>query len=189
MAEYIRVELDKVPKGSRLEKYLTELPQVIKGNKNIILAFFEDAFVECLEFVKHNTKISYLPSIRLNLVKSAEFKRQARLADKRAISREIPKNPANVIAFVVGNASQQNLFIDLEGFVDLLNFGYLTFALNLVQTYFHKILHIAYRMQRSEQEIYGLGCSMTEAFLGIELPEELKNLKETSYYSKKDNQN
>lgn len=180
--------LDKIPEGSRLEKYLQELPKVMKSGKaETLLSFLNDVFLECLEHIKQNVNIMYLPSITLSLVpRHEQFVKEEQLASKRAISREVVKAP--VTAFVVGNMLKQHLYVDLQAFIDQLHHGYPTFIINLVETYIHEILHIAFS-NRKEQEIYDLHCSMTEAFLGIELPEEIKNLKASDYYSEKASEN
>ncbi len=54
-------ELDEVPKGSRLEKYLKEIPEVQRRNE--ALAFLDRVFKECLGFfLSKNQNIPYLPS-------------------------------------------------------------------------------------------------------------------------------
>lgn len=176
-------KLDKVPKGSRLEKYLEELPKVVKASKAQILSFLNSIFIECLEFVKQNTDIAFFPAITLKLVHTHErFKREEQRESKKATSKEVAKAPAT--AFVVGNRFKVRIYIDLESFINLLKFGYPTFIMNLVETYIHEILHIGYP-QKDEQEIHDLECPLIETFLGIELPKEIKNLKVSDYYFKK----
>lgn len=176
-------KIDKVPKGSRLERYLNELPKVFKGNKNRILKYLQKMFIECLEFSKQNAGIVYLPQITLKLVHDhEEFKKLEQAESRKATSKEEAKLPAT--AFTVGNRFAVRIYVDIESFIDLLKHGWATFVLNIVETYFHEILHTAFP-QRFEQEIHDLQCPLIERFLGIPLPEEIKKLKASDYYDKK----
>lgn len=183
MTEGRTFKIDKVPKGSRLERYLKELPKVFKDNKDKILPYLQKMFIECLEFSKQNVAIMCLPQITLILVPDhEEFKKLEQAESQKASSKEEAKLPAT--AFTVGNKFAVRIYIDLESFVNLLKHGWATFVLNIVETYFHEILHTAFP-QRFEQEIHDLQCPLIERFLDIPLPEEIKKLKASDYYSRK----
>ena len=174
--------LDKVPEGSRLEKYLKELPEVLR-DKEKAPSFLHKVFRECLDFVWQNVRIPYLPRITVKFVPSHDqFKREEERESKDSISKEAVKKPEMTRSFTVGNKFSQRIYIDLKAYTDLLRFNYLTFIMNLVTTYIHEILHIGFP-KRYEQEIHDLECSLVETFLGIELPKEIKNLKASDYYS------
>ena len=71
--------MEKAPMGSRLEKYLEELPDTIKREGyDGFLSFFTTLCVDCLDFLKHeNTDISCIPKITLKLVPTHEqFKKE-----------------------------------------------------------------------------------------------------------------
>jgi len=155
----------------------------MKERKTKILSFLQNIFLECLEFVNQNTDIVYLPAITLKFVHTHEqFKTEEQRESVKASSKEVAKLPA--MAFVVGNRFRVRMYIDLENYINLLKFGYPTFILNLVTTYIHEILHMGFP-QKYEQEIYNLQCPLIEAFLGIDLSREMKNLKASDYYSKR----
>jgi hypothetical protein len=183
LTEQRAFKIDKVPKGSRFEKYLTELPGVFKGNKNEILKYLQKMFVECLDFCKQNAGFSYLPQITLKFVTDhTEFKKLEQAESQKAKTKEESKLQAT--AFTVGNRFAVKIYVDLESFINLLKHGWATFVLNIVETYFHEILHTAFP-QKSEQEIHDQQFPLIEKFLGIQLPEEIKNLKASDYYIEK----
>jgi hypothetical protein len=57
--------------------------------------------------------------------------------------------------------------------------------LNLTEAFIHEILHCLYPHDKIEQEIHDMQCPLIEEFIGIKLPEEIKNLKASDYYENK----
>lgn len=183
MTEGRTFKIDKVPKGSRLEKYLNELPKVFKDQKDEIFSYLKGMFVECLEFSTQNAGFSCLPQITLKFVQNhEEFKKLEQAESQGAATKEESKLQATALA--VGNRFAVRIYMDLEHFSDLLKHGWATFVLNIVEMYFHEILHVTFP-KKFEQEIHDLQCPLIEQFLGIPLPEEIKNLKASDYYDKK----
>ena len=70
----------------------------------------------------------------------------------------------------------------MDAFIDLLANGWLTFIYNLVETYIHEIIHALYQNRMNEQETHDLQCILSEKFLGIPIPKEIKNQKASDYY-------
>ena len=174
-------KIDKVPEGSRLETYLRELPKVFKGDKQEVLSYLNKMFVECLKFSEQEMRFNYLPQMTLMLVTDhEEFKKLEQVESQKAKSKEESRLQAT--AFTVGNKFAVRIYVDLESFINMLKHGWATFVFNVVETHFHEILHAAYP-QKFEQEIHDLQCPLIERFLGIPLPEEIRKLKASDYYS------
>jgi len=182
MKDYFELKLDKIPKGSRLERYLEELPKVM-AEYETFLSYLKDLFMECLKSATQNTGIVSPRKIILTFAHTHEqYETEEKKEAARTVSKENAKLPSH--AFVITSNFEARVCIDFEFFVDLLkDYGYPTFILNITQTYLHEILHIMFP-QKYEQEIYDLQCSLLESFLGIKLPEEKKKLKASDYYSK-----
>jgi hypothetical protein len=125
--------------------------------------------------------------ITLNFLPSHE---QFRIDEKRDSERANTREPAKIqaYAYVRHNKFQARICLDLEYFVELLQNGTGTFAINLVETYLHEILHIVFP-EKEEQEIHDLQCPLVEKFLGIELPKETKKLRASDYYSRQRSEN
>jgi len=180
--DYFEFKLDKIPKGSRLERYLEELPKVMKKYETFS-SYLKDVFDECLKSATQNTGSPPPRKIILRFVYNhAQYEKEEKKEAARAVSKENARLPSQ--AFVIASKLEARVYIDFEFFFDRLkDYGYLTFILNITQTYLHEILHILFP-QKDEQEIYDLQCSLLESFLGISLPEEMKKLKASDYYSK-----
>lgn len=178
--DFKKFKLSKIPKGSRLEKYLKKVPEAI--DKKEIMQFFQNAFRECLDFICLNEDIPLLPIISIRLVFLQErFNKELEKKMKTSILREEAKKPELTRAFVVGTKFSKMIYINLESFIELLKFSFLSFIMNLIDTYIHEIVHVAFP-EKSEQETYELQCVFLEHFLGIKLPEEKKNYKASDYY-------
>jgi len=179
--------MEKAPMGSRLEKYLEELPDTIKRDGyDGFLSFFTTLFMDCLDFlIQENTDISYIPKITLKLVHTHEqFKKEEQREIEHSESKENAKNQAR--AFVVGNTLRAQIYVDLATYDHIITkYGMPSFLLDLASTYFHELLHTMFP-QKYEQAIYELQHHLVETFLGIELSKETKSLKSSDYYIKKE---
>ena len=176
-----------MPEGSRLEEYLEHLPLVLKSNKaETIITYLTEIFTDCLKHTQQNLEALY-PSITLSFFPSHE---QFRIEEKRDSNRAITREPAKIqaYAYVRHSKLQARICLDLEYFVELLHHGAGTFAINLVETYVHEILHIVFP-EKKEQKIHDLQCPLVEKFLGIELPKEIKKLRASDYYSRQKSEN
>lgn len=163
--------------------YLRELPKAFKGDKQEILSYLNKMFVECLNFSKQEMDFDYLSRISLTLVTDhEEYVKLEQVETQKATSKEESRLPST--AFIVGNKFAARIYMDLESFINMLKHGWATFVLNVVETYFHEILHSAFP-QKFEQEIHDLQCPLIERFLGIQLPEDIKKLKASDYYNPK----
>lgn len=182
MKEHFEFKLDKIPKGSRLERYLGELSKVM-GEYETFLSYLKDVFAECLKFATKNTGIVSPRKIILRFAHTHEqYEREEKRETVRAVSKEVPALPDH--AFAITSKFEARVCVDLGFYVDLLKkHGYPTFILNITQTYLHEILHVMFP-RKYEQEIYDLQCSLLESFLGIKLPEEKWKLRASDYYSK-----
>jgi hypothetical protein len=86
--------LDKIPEGSRLERYLRELPESIKELKTFGL-FVWRVFSECQDFVSQNYGSIDLPQLTLKIIPTNErFKLEEQRASERAESKEVAKGPS-----------------------------------------------------------------------------------------------
>jgi len=184
LAEKRVIKIPEIPEGSRFEKYLNKLDEIMKGAEPKILPYLYGIFVDCWDYMKQNPNIQYLPQITLKLVPThGEFKKVEQEEGKKAVSKEDAKYEST--AFVVGNRFAARIYVDLQKFIDLSShFGGPTFVLNIVETYVHEILHIAFP-EEYEQEIHDMQCSLLDEFLGIRLQHETRNVKVSDYYSKK----
>lgn len=101
--EWRMFKLDEVPKGSRLERYLKEIPEVT-ANKEKFFAFLRRVSEDCLNLFVLAADIPYLPPMKTILVPThGEFKRLEEMESRHSYSREEAKRPELVRAFVVGN--------------------------------------------------------------------------------------
>jgi len=177
------MQLDKIPEGSKLEIYVQQLTAVLKNDMDAFPQFMEKTFIDCLNFVKKEQTITFLPRISLKFARThEEYLDMEQKVSKRAIEKEVAI--AQSSAFTVGNRFDKRICVDVESFINLLKHGCATFVFNLVETYIHEILHCAFHNRKSEQEIHSMQCPIVETFLGIELSNERKNLKASDYYSK-----
>lgn len=187
LTEETRVfKLEKIPEGSRLDRYLKQLTEITKGNRDKFMPFLKIIFKDCWDFLQANPNISFPQVIGLRFVSTHErYTNLEKEASKNAAEEEIAKRQST--AFVVGSKFEKTICIDMEAYIDLLKkHGTLTFITGLVETYFHELLHSAFHTQKSEQEIYDIQCLFVEEFLDIKLPEQVKSMKASDYYSKKD---
>ena len=67
------------------------------------------------------------------------------------------------------------MYVNVGFLLDSSSEGYCSFVLNLVNVYFHELLHSAFP-DKLEQEIFDLECKLLEKFLEIDLPKEFTNL-------------
>jgi len=160
-----------------------ELPKVIERREDFH-SFLYSVFLQCLKFLIQNIDDANLPQFTLKLVHTHEqFLEEEQRESESAAQKEVARVPSLCHAFRVGSKFRTRIYIDLQHYIDLLTqHGYPTFILNIVETYFHEILHAIFP-QKYEQEIYDIHCPLLESFLGIILPEEKKKLKASDYYS------
>jgi len=181
------LRIDEVPEGTRLYGYLELLKNTLeKQNQEKYRSFVENLFQASLKFLKENLGTVFFPTITVRLVHNHEkFQRYEMTESQDALSKEVARFPAT--AFIVGNRFKVQIFIDFDVYHSLLNHGYLTFIMNLVMTYFHELLHALFP-HKHEQEIHILGCHFVERFLGVNLPDELRNSKASDYYYKREDE-
>lgn len=71
MKEHMEFKLDKIPKGSQLEKYILELPKVLERREDFH-SFLYSVFLQCLKFLIQNIDDANLPQFTLKLVHTHE---------------------------------------------------------------------------------------------------------------------
>ena len=95
------VRIDKIPKDSRLGKYLEELPEVAKRNPENLNSYIHSMFIDCLTFIKSEVRERF-PDIQVFYVPNhADYERLAKENEKYAVQEEIAKLAS--LAFTIGN--------------------------------------------------------------------------------------
>jgi len=141
-------KLDKVLEGSRLQKYLRELPEALRKSVNEIFIYLNPMFDERSGFLKSGSHIENLPSIRLKLIpQHIHFVEEEKEVAKIAKSMEIPRGSST--AFVIHNRFYAEICVDIERLIGLLEHGRSTFIINLVETCVHEILHLGFQKKVS----------------------------------------
>lgn len=182
MVKHRVFKLEKIPEGSKLWEYNQHFSSMIQKEKDISPKFLFQIFENCWNFISDYLNISH-PTIKLKLIWSHEkYRRIEQQRSEGARQVEVAKTPSK--AFHVGNRIENDVFIDMEHYVGLVRFGSITFLVNMVETFCHEILHCIFYEEKSEQEIYDMQCSMIEVFLGIELPQNIKNFEASNFYCK-----
>ena len=184
MAEENSFHLDKLPEGSGIEKITNGLKQFLVSDIDNLQDFLFKLFNDCHKFVFENAEPVFSPQIELTLVYQPKLYQKI---EKEKAKKSILIEPAKerTTAFHIGNSRKGQIFVNADRLFELLKYGYPTFILNFVMAYFHEILHCCYLNLKTEQEIFQIECSLVERYLGIQLPEERKNLKSKDYYRQK----
>lgn len=183
---------NKIPKDSRLERYINELPKVMSNDERVI-PFIKQVFNDCLTFVlqkRVNANVLFMPRIQLFLTfpHSRFIEVEEKEANRTHLKEEV-KYPELVKAFSVGNRFSKRIYIDVEAHIELLRFSNVNFMIGLVNTFLHELIHTGFR-RKSEQEVFDLQNSFAEEFLGIILPKAWKSFKASDYYNvRRDPQN
>lgn len=179
LADTIIGKLDKIPIGSKFDSLNQELFVLFKkfdGDK--FEDFLKEEFQDCFKFMLKE-KLA-VPSIRLLLIyNSDQYQQIERETDKLVISKEVAKGPST--AFVTNIGVIPTMHINVGALFECIKSGFPTFILNLVNTYFHEMLHTCFPL-KTEQQIFDLECVIVEKYLGVELPSEFKSLKSSDYY-------
>jgi hypothetical protein len=177
-------KIEKIPEGSRFEKYVKEIVLIIGGivNADKLETFLTQVFQDCCKFItKSGLAVS---TVHLILVyKNDQYLELERQFTQRAINLEVAIAPTT--AFIITRGLTKTIYVNVARLIEVLPSGYPSFILNLVDTYMHEIIHDT-GMALSEQETYDLSIKMDENFLGIELPKQFKELKSSDYYAKKE---
>ena len=125
------------------------------------------------------------------VLSTKRFRELEQKESKSARSREDARGPEMTRGFAVGNRFLKRIYVDLEQHTKIFKIKeiptvtqYVSFIVNLVETYMHEILHTAYQ-GRNEQGIWELQCPLVERFLGIEFPSEYKDRKASDHYIKR----
>ena len=176
---------DGIPEGSRIQELTNEIEQLLTSDVENLQKFLFKLFNECNKFVIENSKPIFFPQVELTLVYQTKlYTKMEKEKEKKAICREPAKGEST--AFHVGNKFKGQIFVNVEKLLSLLSqYGYPTFILNFVITYFHEILHCYFLTLRTEQEILDVECILVEKFLGIKISEERKQMKSEDYYKKR----
>jgi len=178
------VYLERLPKGSRIEKLSNEIRQFVITDIENLQTFLLKLFEDCYKFVFENIEPIFSPQIEISLIYQTElYQKIEKEKEKKSICKEPAKRKTT--AFHVGNNFKGQIFVNVDKLlISLLEYGYPTIILNFVMTYFHEILHCCYLNLKTEQEIFEIECSLVEKYLGIQLPEKRKNLRAEDYYKK-----
>lgn len=173
--------LDKLPEGSRIEKITMELKQFLISDIDNLQNFLFKLFNDCHKFIFENTQPVFSPQIELTLIYQPKLYHKIE-KEKAKKSMLIEPAKGETTAFHIGNSRKGQIFVNTDRLLTLLQYGYPTFILNFVMTYFHEILHCCYLNLKTEQEIFNIECSLVEKYLGIHIPEERKKLKSKDHY-------
>lgn len=169
--------VEKIPEGSRIEQLSIELEKSVTHDTKNLPTFLFNVFQQCCRFVFKNTKCVFSPKIELNLIYQTE---QYRKIEKEKTKKNKKGDECQSTAFHIGNNFKGQIFVNVEERFALLEYGFPTFILNFVMTYFHEILHCCFLNLRTEQEIFNIEYSLVEKFLEIQLPQEWKTLQPKS---------
>ena len=175
-------KIEKIPVGSRFEKYVNEIASIINGivNPDKLEIFLKQVFQDCCRFIADSG--TAVPTIRIRLVYNNEqYLEMERKSTQIAINLEVAKGPST--AFIITRGLEHMVCVNVGRLIDCLQSGYPTFVLNLVDTYIHEIIHATCTVE-SEQETHDLSIKIDEDFLGLELPKQFKELKSSDYYEK-----
>lgn len=176
------IEEFQIPKGSKFESLETKYVDTVSSNIQNFIPFIQEIFCDCWEFIKKYPNVTQLPEIKLVLVKSTtEFKQIEKQKSESAFSSEEAKLPAHALS--VGNRFHVEVIIDLEFLINLLDVNLPTFILTTVSIFIHELFHSAFHLM-PEQQIHDLECKAVESFLEIILPNRIKNIQVSDYYSK-----
>lgn len=180
----VRYSKFDVPKNCKLRRYSEQLLGIFKNTewKEDFNNFCDHLFYDSFAFVKSELKTGKYPVICVEFVYSeAEYGRLEKQANQRVYQKEKPK--VHTLGFVITSNFGNKIYVNFEPFLGLLEKnGSGVFVFNLVWMLIHEILHCFYRGLKDEQETYDLQCKMTEMFLGVPLPEEMKKTKASDYY-------
>lgn len=184
MAEEHSFYMDKLPEGSRMEKLSIELKEFLTADVENLQTFLFKLFNNCYKLVFENIEPVFSPQIEINLIYQTElYEKIEKEQEKIAKIKEPAKGKTT--AFHVGNNFKAEIFVNVDRLLSiLLKHGYPTIIINFVMTYLHEILHCCYLNLSTEQEIFNIECTLVEKYLGIQLPEERKNLKSKDHYKK-----
>jgi hypothetical protein len=166
--------VEKLPEGSRIEQLSIELEKSVTHDTKNFHTFLFDVFHQCCRFVFKNTKCVFSPKIELNLIYQTE---QYRKIEKEKTKKTKKGDKWKSTAFHIGNNFKGQIFVNVEERFALFEYGFPTFILNFVMTYFHEILHCCFLNLRTEKEIFTIEYSLIEKFLEIQLPQEWKTLQ------------
>lgn len=108
MKKYIKFKLDEIPKGSPLEKYVTQLPKVLDRREEFHL-FLCDVFQHCLKFLIRNVNVESLPQFTLKLVHTrVQFLKEEQRESENVSSKEDARDPSLFRAFIAATSSEQD---------------------------------------------------------------------------------
>jgi hypothetical protein len=189
MTEKRILRIPEIPRGSRLERYVNVIEEIVKTDPSArarLNDFFLSLFNECSSYVRNfplEGAVWPLNIVLLRCSTTEKFLEELESLDNEAIECESPKHPDNLLAVCVGNEILARIFIDCELLTETLRYNAVTFVYTVVETYFHEILHGVFQERKSEQEIWDIQFSLIENFLGFTIPQERKKLKAEDYYS------
>jgi len=166
--------MESLPEGSRIEQLCNELKKFLTSDIENLQRFLLKLFETCYCFVFENHQPLFSPKIEINLIYQTKLY-EKKVKENSAKIKEPAKDKS--FAFYLANNAKGTIFINVEKLLFLLDKSYSTFILNLVMTYFHEILHCCYLNLRTEKEIFSIECLLVEKFLGINLPEEWRQLQ------------
>ncbi len=175
-----------VPKDCKLRKYSEQLVYIFKNKdyKEDFNNFSDQLFHDSFAFVKKELKTDKHPVIVVEFVYTqTEYERLEKQVNQFVYQREKPK--IKTLGFTITSNFSNKIYINFEPLFGLIEKNCSAFVFNLVSTLIHEILHCFYRDLKDEQATYDLHCKMLEVFLGITLPDEMKETKASDYYTSK----
>ena len=178
----IRQVTFKIPKDSKLRKYSDQIMDILenKGTQDLI-NFRDQLFHDTFAFVKSELRTNTYPLIIVDFVPNqVEYESLEKETNQLIYQREKPTT--QTLGFAITSETRNEIYINLEPFLELLKINCGVFILNFVNTLMHEILHCFFRNSKNEQEIHDLQYSILGKFLGVDLPNEMKKSKTSDYY-------
>lgn len=168
-------KIDNIPEGSKFEKYLEKVRKLAKEDSDDkkLEEYLKQIFRDSVNFLKKsNIKIS---TNKIFLIfKTKKYLELEKQYTTKPVSEEIIKGPST--AFIVKSNFCDIMYINVGFLLETLSEEYCSFVLNLVNVYFHELLHSAFP-DKAEQIIFNLECELLEKFLEIDLPKDFTNIK------------
>lgn len=167
-------KIDKISEKSKFSQYIKDIKKLSKYREkdDKFERYIKKIFRDSVAFLKKSG--IDLPTNKIFLIfKTTQYLELEKKQTTKTIAKEITKEPST--AFVIQSNFCNIMYVNVGFLLDNLDKGYPSFVLNLVNVYFHELLHSAYS-DKSEEEIFDLECELLEEFLEIELPVEFKNI-------------
>lgn len=165
----MELRIDKIPEGSRLERFLKEFSRVL-NKENDIGDFIKTVFKDSKTFLKEKLHVDFPTIILRKCYNSKDFDKDWYATGKSS------KKPTAFIIHSLLPSIPAYIVIDLQA---LMSNNPESFVVNIVLNLMEELLHSAYPLN-TESQIKELLYPLVENFLDINIPEEYKSILDFS---------